>query len=76
VIIPLTTAQRKVFGTPFPGSVRLIMVQANVGRGHAGGRKEHDRAAAPAPSSARGQDNDFYLRNLAAVADSAAETTR
>jgi putative ABC transport system permease protein len=28
LIIPLTTAQRKVFGTPFPGSVRLIMVQA------------------------------------------------
>ncbi|MGB8545779.1 MAG: ABC transporter permease, partial [Azonexus sp.] len=28
VIIPLTTAQRKVFGTPFLGSVRMIMVQA------------------------------------------------
>ena len=28
MIIPLTTAQRKVFGNPFPGSVRLIMVQA------------------------------------------------
>jgi putative ABC transport system permease protein len=27
VIIPLTTAQRKVFGTPFLGSVRMIMVR-------------------------------------------------
>jgi putative ABC transport system permease protein len=29
VIIPLSTAQRKVFGTPFLGSVRMIMVQAD-----------------------------------------------
>jgi putative ABC transport system permease protein len=38
VIIPLSTAQRKVFGTPFLGSVRMIMVQAELGRGHASRR--------------------------------------
>ncbi len=29
ILIPLTTAQRTVFGTPFPGTVRMIMVQAD-----------------------------------------------
>ena len=33
VIIPLTTAQRKVFGTPFLNSVRMIMVQAESAEG-------------------------------------------
>ncbi|HEY0665766.1 MAG TPA: ABC transporter permease, partial [Gallionella sp.] len=28
IIIPLTTAQRQVFGSQFPGSVRMMMVQA------------------------------------------------
>lgn len=29
LIIPITTAQRQVFGTPFPGSVRMIVAQAS-----------------------------------------------
>ncbi|MBW7900207.1 MAG: ABC transporter permease [Rhodocyclaceae bacterium] len=76
VVIPLTTAQRKVFGTPFQGSVRQIMVQAA------------SQEAMPAVEQAMsallrqrhrirdGQEDDFFLRNLAAAADSAAATTR
>ena len=76
IIIPLTTAQRNVFGTPFPGTVRMVMVQSTT------------LEAMPALESAmtdllrqrhrtrEGEDNDFYLRNLTAVADSAAESTR
>jgi putative ABC transport system permease protein len=76
LIIPLTTAQRKVFGNPFPGSVRMIMVQAAsaeampaVEAGMVALLRQRHRLR-------EGQDNDFYLRNLAAAADSAAETTR
>ena len=76
VIIPLTTAQRKVFGTPFQGSVRMIMVQAAsdeampmVERGITALLRQRHRLR-------DGMDDDFYLRNLAAAADSAAETTR
>jgi putative ABC transport system permease protein len=76
LIIPLTTAQRKVFGTPFAGLGAPDHGPGDFGRGDAGGRKEHDRPAPPAPSLREGQDNDFFLRNLAAAADSAAETTR
>ena len=29
IIVPITTAQRKLFGNQIPGSVRMIMAQAN-----------------------------------------------
>ena len=66
--------QRKVFGNPFQGAVRMIMVQASpeampmVEIDHRLLRQRHRIRA--------GQDDDFTLRNLTAVADSAAETTR
>jgi len=76
VIIPLSTAQRKVFGTPFLGSVRMIMVQANsaeampvVEKGIEGLLRQRHRLR-------EGQPNDFFMRNLSAAAESEAETTR
>lgn len=41
VLIPVTTAQRKLFGSQFQGTVRLIMAQATSGPGHACGRTFH-----------------------------------
>ena len=76
VIIPLTTAQRKVFGNPFPGSVRLILVQANSAEAMPAVEKSMVALLRQRHRLREGQDNDFYLRNLAAAADSAAETTR
>ncbi|MFA6015315.1 MAG: ABC transporter permease [Gallionellaceae bacterium] len=76
ILIPLTTAQRQVFGSQFPGTVRMVMVQAA------------SQEIMPAVEAAltqllrqrhrirEGMDNDFSLRNLTAVADSAAESTR
>ena len=76
IIIPLTTAQRKVFGVPFPGSVRSIIVQAAsaeampfVGKSVTALLRQRHRLR-------EDMENDFYIRNLAAAADSAAETTR
>ncbi len=76
LIIPLTTAQRKVFGNPFPGSVRLIMVQATSAEAMASVERSMTALLRQRHRIREGQDNDFYLRNLAAAADSAAETTR
>ncbi|MEI2623009.1 MAG: ABC transporter permease [Giesbergeria sp.] len=76
VIIPLTTAQRKVFGNPFPGSVRLIMVQATSAEAMPAVEKSMTALLRQRHRMREGQDNDFFLRNLAAAADSAAETTR
>ncbi len=76
VIIPLTTAQRKVFGTPFLGSVRMIMVQAEsaeampkVEAGMTALLRQRHRLR-------EGQPDDFFMRNLSAAAESQAETTR
>ena len=76
VIIPLTTAQRKVFGTPFPGSVRVVMVQANSAEAMPVVEKSVIALLRQRHRIREGSDNDFYIRNLAAAADSAAETTR
>ncbi|MCK6406695.1 MAG: ABC transporter permease [Rhodocyclaceae bacterium] len=76
VVIPLTTAQRKVFGTPFPGSVRQIMVQAMTQEAMPAVEQSMTALLRQRHRIRDGQDSDFSLRNLTAVADSAAETTR
>ncbi|MGB4911035.1 MAG: ABC transporter permease [Candidatus Dechloromonas phosphoritropha] len=76
VIIPLTTAQRKVFGTPFLGSVRMVMVQAE--SAEAMPKVEADMTALLRQRHRlrEGTPNDFFMRNLSAAAESEAETTR
>jgi putative ABC transport system permease protein len=76
VIVPLSTAQRKVFGTPFPGSVRVMLVQAASAEAMPGVEAGMVALLRQRHRLREGQDNDFYIRNLAAAADSAAETTR
>ncbi|MDP1897800.1 MAG: ABC transporter permease, partial [Sulfurimicrobium sp.] len=76
LLIPLTTAQRKVYGTPFQGAVRMIMVQAETAAGMPAVEKSMVSLLRQRHRLREGMDNDFYLRNLAEAADSAAETTR
>jgi putative ABC transport system permease protein len=76
VIIPLSTAQRKVFGTPFLGSVRMIMVQAESAETMP---RVMDNVTALLRQRHRlreGMPDDFFMRNLSAAAESEAETTR
>ncbi len=76
VIIPLTTAQRKVFGVPFAGSVRTIVLQASSAEAMPAVEKSVTALLRQRHRIREDADNDFYIRNLAAAADSAAETTR
>ncbi|MFA6970764.1 MAG: ABC transporter permease [Gallionella sp.] len=76
IIIPLTTAQRNVFGTPFPGTVRMVMVQATTQEIMPVVEKSMTELLRQRHRIREGQDPDFSLRNLTAVADSAAESTR
>ncbi|MBK7421910.1 MAG: ABC transporter permease [Propionivibrio sp.] len=76
VIIPLTTAQRKVFGVPFAGSVRTIILQASSAEAMPAVEKSVTALLRRRHRLRDDMDNDFYIRNLAAAADSAAETTR
>ena len=76
IIIPLSTAQRKVFGVPFAGSVRVIMVKAASAEAMPLVEKSVTSLLRQRHRLRDDQDNDFYIRNLAAAADTAAETTR
>ena len=76
IIIPLTTAQRQVFGTQFPGSVRMLMVQATTQEIMPAVEKSMTELLRQRHRIREGMENDFFLRNLTAVADSAEESTR
>jgi putative ABC transport system permease protein len=75
-LVPLTTAQRQLFGNPFPGMIRFMMVKArsreampHVERDMADLLRQRHRIRP-------GQDDDFTIRNLTQLAQTAAGTTR
>jgi len=76
LIIPLTTAQRQVFGTQFPGSVRMVMVQTTTQEIMPMVEKSMTELLRQRHRIREGMESDFFLRNLTAVADSAEESTR
>jgi len=76
VLIPLTTAQRKLYGTSFPGSVRYMLVQGvsedQMGRTE----REMTQLLRERHRIAADGEPDFSIRNLSAAADVQAQTTR
>jgi putative ABC transport system permease protein len=76
IIIPLTTAQRKILGNQFAGSVRMIMVQASAPELMPMVEENMTGLLHQRHNIREGADSDFFIRNLTAVANSAAETTR
>ena len=74
--IPVTTAQRRVFGTQFPGSVRFIAVQAASADAMPAAEREMAQLLRQRHHLPDRTDNDFDIRNLTALANAAAQTTR
>lgn len=76
IFVPLTTAQKRLFGTQFPGMVRSITVQAN---GPEILKELEERITELLRQRHRiqqGQDNDFTVRNLTEVMSSAQESAK
>ncbi len=76
IYIPVTTAQKKLFGTAFAGMVRIIMVKAK-------STEDLDRAEAQINELLRQrhhigpkQENDFTVRNLTQMMQVAEESTK
>ncbi len=76
IYVPVTTAQKKLFGTAFPGMVRIIMLKAK-------STEELDRAEKQTNSLLRQrhhisqkQENDFTVRNLTQMMQAAEQSTR
>ena len=74
ILIPLTTAQRKLFGSQFPDSVRFIMVKATSEEVMDKLEQSMTRLLRQLHHIQKPSDDDFTIRNLTAVAQSA-ETT-
>jgi len=76
VVIPITTAQRKLFGTPFRGSVRFLVVRAASTEAMPAAERDITRLLRQRHRLAEGVANDFTVRNLTTLVNTAAETTR
>ena len=76
VLIPVTTAQRKLFGSQFQGTVRLIMAQATSVQDMPAAERSINLLLRQRHRLQGTTENDFTVRNLTALANTAAETTR
>ena len=64
VLIPVTTAQKKIFGVPFPGMIRTIMVKARSADDLADAEKQIRDLLTQRHHIGPRQDADFTVRNL------------
>ncbi len=69
VLVPITTAQSKLFGNPYPGTSRQIRVQAS--RADTTGEAEDYRYCCGNATLQPGEEDDFKVRSLAAAAQTA-----
>jgi putative ABC transport system permease protein len=76
VLIPLSTAQRKVFGSQFPNSVRMFMVQGVSEQLMAETEQDITALLRERHRIQEGMEPDFTVRNLSAAAEVQAQTTR
>lgn len=65
IFIPITTAQRKVFGTDFPGSVNQIVVKASSLEDAAIAQSDIEEILRAKHNLGKTQANDFEIRNSA-----------
>ncbi|NNM81544.1 MAG: FtsX-like permease family protein [Burkholderiales bacterium] len=76
ILIPVTTAQRKLFGTQFQGTVRFIMAQAASSDRMKVAERDMTDLLRQRHHIQEGAENDFSVRNLTALANTAAQATR
>lgn len=76
ILVPLTTAQRKLFGSKFRSTVRFIMVQAESEQIMPSLEKEMNSLLRQRHNIKDGRDSDFDVKNMTAMAEMAASMTR
>ena len=74
--VPLTTAQSKLFGVPFPGTVGFIMARAKSSELMDEAEAEIRQALRQRHRLLDREDDDFTVRNLSSTAETAATTAR
>ncbi len=76
IYVPLTTAQKRLFGTRFPGMVRFITVQATGPEVMKDVEEQITALLRQRHRMAPNQDNDFTVRNLTEIAASAEQSAQ
>lgn len=76
VIVPISTAQRKLLGNQIPGSVRMIMAQTKSEKYMGLVEDTITDLLRQRHNIREDLDNDFSVRNLTAMAKTASETTK
>lgn len=76
VFIPITTAQRKVFGTDFPGSVKMILVKGEDADKLTALENEIQTILRSRHHIGKNQEDDFKIRNFAEFQESMQSTAR
>jgi len=76
IYVPVTTAQKKLFGTTFPGMVRIIMVKGKSAETLSAAEKQITELLRQRHRIGSKQDNDFTVRNLTQVMQTAEQSTK
>jgi len=76
VLVPITAAQGKLFGNPFPGTLRTITLKARPEAGKAVAEREITALLRQRHRLPEEAENDFFLRDLTAQAEAAREAAR
>jgi putative ABC transport system permease protein len=76
IYIPVTTAQKKLFGTQFPGMVRIIMVKAKSAEDLSAAERQINDLLKQRHHIGQKQDNDFTVRNLTQIMQAAEQSTQ
>jgi putative ABC transport system permease protein len=76
ILVPITTAQNKLFGNRFPGTVRFISVQAQSAVVMSEAEAEINQLLRQRHRIQPGAEDDFSVRNLTAAAEAASGTAR
>jgi len=76
IYIPVTTAQKKVFGTAFPGMIRTMMVKAKGAEYLADAEKQINELLRQRHRIGPKQENDFTVRNLTQMMQAREESTK
>lgn len=76
IYVPVTTAQKKLFGTSFPGMIRMIMVKAKSAEHLSGAEKQINELLRQRHHLGPRQENDFTVRNLTQMMQAAEQSTK
>jgi putative ABC transport system permease protein len=74
--VPVTTAQKKLFGTAFPGSVRTIMIKARSTEDLQAAEEQINALLRQRHHIGPRQENDFSTRNLTQIMEAAEQQSK